>query len=187
MANNLNLTPEALSKYVGRPITDICTLGFGTVGYEHNHCAHFVGHVLRLNTEANVGTTCAHMIWKGLEKGADSACIRVNELFNRVADLAAADEKGCLIYVTVPSNIKEENGIWVMGSQKRKHVGIYLGGEVWHYGNTKDKVKRQKLDEFEGDFQKVYSPDIVIRYTIFPKSAEFQEFTEPVKKAAKKK
>lgn len=179
MANNLNLSPEELDKYVGKPISDICPIGFGKVGDIDNHCAHFVGHVLKLNADANVGATCSSMIWKGDK--TKSACIRVNELFNRVADLDAADEKGCIIYVTIPSNIKQGGGVWTMGAQSKKHVGIYLGGDIWHYGNTKDQVKRQKLADFESDFKRVYSKDIVIRYTVFPKAAEFQAFSAPTK------
>ena len=169
MANHLNLTPEALDKYIGKAITELCPLKFGTIGDEHNHCAHFVGHALTLNHDANVGTTCAAMVWAGRKRKDEGACIRVNEVFNRCDDLDGPDEKGCLAYITIPSNVKEENGVWVMGSHKRKHIGIYLAGCVWHYGNTKDKVKKQPLAEFE----KHYSGKTVVRFTVFPQRAVF--------------
>jgi hypothetical protein len=183
MANNLNLTAELLDAYVGKPITDLCSLGFGSVGDEHNHCAHFVGHVLTLNHDANVGTTCASMIWEGRKKQEDGACIRVNEVFNRQTQLTEADEKGCLIYITTEGNVSTKDGVTTMGSHKRKHIGIYLDGNVWHYGNTKDKVKKQTLAEFE----KHYSGKTVILYTEFPKKAAFVEYSFRGKAKTKKK
>jgi hypothetical protein len=169
MANNLNLTATALDRYLGKPIEKICPLGFGRIGDPHFHCAHFVGHVLSLNHRANVGATCAVMVYGGWKRRGSSACIRVNELFNRCSDLAGPDEKGCLAYITMKSNLRSRGGNFTMGSDARKHVGIYLGGQVWHYGNLKDKVKKQSLE----DFSKHYSGDAVVRFTRFPKRAKF--------------
>lgn len=172
MANNLNLTAECLDEYVSKPITKICPLGFGKVGDAHNHCAHFVGHVLTLNHDANVGLTCAGMVSAGHKRKAEGACIRVNEVFNRCTDLDEPDEKGCLAYITISSNVKKEGGVYVMGQHPRKHIGIYLGGYVWHYGNTKDKVRKQALD----DFKKHYAGTTTVRFTIFPQKAAFVKF-----------
>jgi hypothetical protein len=184
MANNLNLTPELLDAYVGKPITDLCPLGFGTIGDEHNHCAHFVGHALTLTGKANVGKTCAVMTWDGRTRPEEGVCILVNDLFNRQTQLTEADEKGCLIYITRPGNVTTtKDGVTTMETNKTKHVGIYLGGCVWHYGNTKDKVKRQTLAEFEQH----YSGKTVILYTEFPKIAAFVAYSFRGKPAPKKK
>lgn len=176
MANNLSLTASLLDEYTGKDITELCPVGFGAVGDEWHHCAHFVGHALGLNHAANVGTTCAAMRWKGNK--TKSACIRVNELFNRgVTEIDAADEKGCLIFCTIPSNApKPPVGARVMGSKSRKHVGIYLEGSVWHYGNGKDKVKKESLADFTSAFQGNYGSDAIFLYGKFPSSAAFIEF-----------
>jgi len=169
VANNLDLTSEGLSAYEGLSIEDICELGFGDCGDTQNHCAHFVGHVLALNHATNVGLTCAQMTHGGRKQPASGACIRVNEVFNRQSQLAEADEKGCLVYITMKSNVTGEGEARVMGQQARKHIGIYLDGNVWHYGNTRDAVKRQTL----ADFKKHYSGDTIVLYTQFPKGAVF--------------
>ncbi len=169
MANNLNLTATELDKYIGKSIEDICPLKYGTVGDEGNHCAHFVGHALTLNHKANVGLTCAGMTWEGRKKKDEGGCLRVNEVYNRVDHLQDADEKGCLICITMTSNVTKKGDDYTMGSQSRKHIGIYLGGHVWHYGNTKDKVKKQAL----GEFKKHYSGKTIILYSKFPKTAAF--------------
>lgn len=180
MANNLNLTEDWLDSYLNRPITRICTLGFGSVGDAHNHCAHFVGHVLSLNADTNVGLTCASMTRAGRRNSAAGACIRVHEVFNHTEDLDAGDDKGCLIYVTKASNFSQSaSGWYVMGNIPRKHIGIYLGGVVWHYGNTKDKVKRQDLADFEATFESVYGGNTAVRYTKFPKKAALAPITLP--------
>jgi len=40
-----NITKEFLDGYIGNKVEDFCG-SFGTTGDEHNHCAHFVSHVL---------------------------------------------------------------------------------------------------------------------------------------------
>ena len=169
MANNLDLTSEHLDEYVGLSVDDFCGLGFGDLGDEHNHCAHFVGHALSLNASANVGLTCAAMTRSGRAHQAEGACLRVNEVFNRQTQLAEADEKGCLVYITMQSNLTGKPGAYTMGQAKKKHIGIYLGGQVWHYGNNKDKVRKQSLEEFEEH----YSGDTIVLFTRFPQRAVF--------------
>jgi hypothetical protein len=172
MANHLDLTTEKLDAYIGRSIDRICPLRFGTIGDEHNHCAHFVGHALGLNHDANVGSTCAAMIWKADK--SKGACIRVNELYNRVGVTDEADEKGCLVYVTLRTNAPPPpTGRRIMGSHRKKHVGILLGQDVWHYGNTKDKVTKDSIEDFEARFKRNYGKDIVVLFSRFPIAARF--------------
>lgn len=178
MSNHLSLTAARLDEYVGKDIARICPVGFGEVKDKWHHCAHFVGHALGLNHAADVGATCASMIWKG--DRSRSACLRVNELFNRaVAEIDAADDKGCLIFCTVPDNApKPPVGRRIMGTKSRKHVGIYLDGSVWHYGNTGDKVKCESLDDFTAAFQRNYGADAIFFYGRFPTAARFIEFKD---------
>lgn len=173
MAHHLELTAEKLDFYLGEPISRICPLHFGTVGDQHNHCAHFVGHALKLNHQANVGTTCAAMTYDGRRQRDSGACIRVNELFNRCTQLEDADPHGCIVYITTPGNLTGRGTRRVMGQHPRKHVGIYLDGEVWHYSNSRDRVVRQSIDEFSQH----YSGNPVMAYTAFPKAATFVPFT----------
>jgi hypothetical protein len=183
MANNLNLTAGALDKYLGKSIATMCPLEFGAVGDVHNHCAHFVGHALTLTGKENVGKTCAVMTWAGKTSPEKGVCILVNELFNRQTQLAEPDENGCLVYITMATNVSTVKGVTTMGTASKKHVGIYLAGTVWHYGNTKDQVRCQSLEEFKNH----YAGKTVILYTTFPKGAAFVEYTPVPVKAKKKK
>lgn len=182
MSNNLSITAAKLDEYIGKDIGQICPVGYGKVGDDQHHCAHFVGHALGLNHAANVGFTCAGMIWKGDK--TRSACLRVNELFNRaVTEIDEADEKGCLIFCTIPENApKPPVGSRVMGSKSKKHVGIYLAGNIWHYGNKKDKVKSESLADFTTAFQRNYSKDALFFYGRFPSAGTFIEFKDVKKK-----
>jgi hypothetical protein len=174
------LTAGLLDGYVGKRITELCPLHFGTIGDKDNHCAHFVGHVLQLHHGVVHGTTCAGMSYDGKKHAAAGAVIRVNDIFNACDDLKEPCSTGCLIYYTLPENI--HNGF--MGTMSKKHVGICLGGYVYNYGNTHDAVRKDKL----GDLDKLYGAKTIVRYTALPTGASPQSFADlqklavPVKK-----
>jgi hypothetical protein len=155
------LSFDLLDAFVGKPITDICPLGFGSAGDAHNHCAHFVGHVLKLNGQAVSGLTCAGMTSSGRAHRDAGATLRVNEIYNVCRKLDAPQPLGCLIYWTVPANISAEG---VMGTMPRKHVGICFGDYAYNYGNTNDAVRKDRL----GDRDTLYGSTTIVRYTAFP-------------------
>lgn len=156
-----NLTAELLDSFVDLSIEDICPLGFGTVGDKHNHCAHFVSHVLKLNNTVTTGLTCAGMVYKGKKHPAAGGLIRVNNIFNYCADLDEPDDTGCLVYYTVPANIGSDG---LMSDMSQKHVGICYKGHVYNYGNGKDMVRKDKV----GDLRHLYGAKTITRYTVLP-------------------
>ena len=98
-----------LDGYVGKHISNVCTLGF--TDDKENHCAHWVSHVLQLS----IGYPCA--------KGGRS--IRVQELFAACPSVGAFDDapaSAFLVFVTAPGNVhlaKKQ-----MDNVPRKHIGI---------------------------------------------------------------
>lgn len=155
------LTADFLDKFVGKTIVDICPLKFGTIGDKHNHCAHFVGHVMKLNNASTNGFTCAGMVYSGKSHPDAGAVIRVNDLYNICIDIDEPDPLGCLAYYTLPNNI-DKNGF--MGTMSQKHVGICHGGYVYNYGNSKDAVRKDKV----GDLAALYGAKTITRYTKLP-------------------
>src|SRR5262249_37699258 len=165
MAGIVTLSTTLLDSYVGLSIEDICPLKFGKDGDEHNHCAHFVSHILKLNNSLHLGETCAGMIWKGKQHAAAAGCIRVNDIFNACVDLEGPDEGGCLAYYTTKGNMHKDG---TMGTHKQKHVAICYNGNVYNYGNTKDKVRKDKV----GGLAKLYGAKTITLYTGFPDGAK---------------
>jgi hypothetical protein len=160
------ISAAGLDTFTGKPISQICPLMFHDS--KQNHCAHFVGHVLRLKD--GVGLTCAGMTSKGTKYPGAGACLRVNELFNVCEDLAVPADRGCLIYITNLTNFLKGG---LMGQSPHKHVGIYFGGDVWNYSNQAGQVKREKLADFIARMDKAYSGHTVVKYTVIPDSADF--------------
>lgn len=137
------MTAAVLDPYLGKHINEVCENGFTDNG--DNHCAHFVSHVLGLE----FGLTCRTMGTPGA-KGAE-ANIRVQQLFPRcprVGEWADRPEdlSPCLVFITKASNVNLATK--VMANVPRKHVGIFVGGTIWHYSNGKRKVVKQTPDQF---------------------------------------
>jgi hypothetical protein len=149
-----NLTRDELAIREGQAITAICTTGFTNA--DMNHCAHFVSHALDLT----IGTLCGSMGWATRGQGAT---IRVNEVFNYCTNRGAWDARdgtwnACLIFVTVNGNVTGDPPI--MGDHPRKHIGLHMGGEVWHYSNGQDRVIRESVAEFQARFRSAYGANI---------------------------
>ena len=155
------LNTDLMDTFVGKSILDICPLGFGKIGDTEHHCAHFVGHVLKLNSLIVKGATCARMTWNGSKHPTAGALIRVDEIYNMCSRLEEPLVSGCLAYYTVKTNIGKDLR---MGSMSKKHVGICLGGFVYHYGNTLDKVAKVNV----GDLAAHYGKSTITRYTHLP-------------------
>lgn len=156
-----SLTADYLDKFVGEGIEKICPLKFGKTGDGHNHCAHFVGHAMKLNNSATNGFTCAGMVYAGKKSPEAGAVIRVNDIYNICIDIDEPDPLGCLAYYTLPTNIDKDG---FMGTMSQKHVGICLGGYVYNYGNSKDAVRKDKV----GDLAALYGAKTITRYTKLP-------------------
>jgi len=135
-----------IENYLAKNIKDIC--GSDYHNDKTNHCAHFVSHVMGYS----FGYTCKNETGKG----TTGAAIRVHELFSRCPKVGLwkdkpAKDKTCLAFVTAASNVKL--GTKTILNVKRKHVGIYKDGNIYHYSNTKDKVVKQTPDEFSTHYR----------------------------------
>jgi hypothetical protein len=135
------ITAVDLDALLGREITSICTVGYSN--RNDNHCAHFVSHVLGYQ----FGFTCRGMV----EGPGKPATIRVHELFPRCPSVGVWASKPailnrCLVFITKASNVDLAGKTMV--NVPRKHVGIFIGGSIWHYSNTRDQVVKQTPVEF---------------------------------------
>jgi hypothetical protein len=136
IAEERMVTQQQLSGYLGKSIGQICQSGYTSDA--DNHCAHFVSHVLGYK----FGVTC-HMM--GTPNGP-AANLRVQEIFPRCAkvgvwSLRPATLSVCLVFITRASNVNLATR--VMANVPRKHIGIFVGGVVWHYSNSQRKVVTQ--------------------------------------------
>lgn len=154
-----NVTRSNLQTLEGKTIADLCNTGL-TDG-SLNHCAHFVSHAL----DITVGMRCGNMAYATRGQGGS---IRVNEVFNHCVDRTTwagrnTGYNASLIFVTLTSNVQAgAGGQLVMSEHPRKHIGIHLGGEVWHYSNGQDKVIRESVADFESRFRSNYGSNITL-------------------------
>jgi hypothetical protein len=175
MVSYVLITAAGLDTFKGNDIGSICPCGFDDD--DQNHCAHFVSHVLKLNDDLHIGLTCAGMSNQGKKlksKGA-GACLRVNEVFNHCADIPVADESGCLIYITKLANIKKTGE---MGDMPKKHIGIYFGGNVWHYSNTDQEVECWTKADWVSKLDQHYGRHTVVKFTEIPDGATLLNLTQ---------
>jgi hypothetical protein len=152
------ITQQQLNGYLAKPISQICQNGFANDA--DNHCAHFVAHALGYQ----FGVTCL-MMAHGKYPGAT---IRVQEIFPRCLSVGAWDSRpaaltSCLVFITRASNVNL--AAKVMNNVPRKHVGIYLGGSIWHYSNSQRKVVQQTPQQFGNHYP---SPDNAMFYGSLP-------------------
>ncbi len=139
---------KKLDDAVGKRMDDFCS---STLANDHseNQCAHFVSHMLGYDLPKSA--SCKTWTWDDKHNNAVvGASIRVNEIYNSVPKIRkmSISAKACyfsgLVFVTTRGNMGV-NGR--MGS-KAKHIGILLGQWVYHYGNSTDKVKKERLETF---------------------------------------
>lgn len=148
-----------LDGFVGVHISRICGCGFHADN--ENHCAHFACHVVGLN----FGLTCRQMSGQG--EHAESACIRVKQVFDHCRRVGAWSEKPAailcgFIFVIAPGNINIRRHD--MSNVQNKHVGIFIGNTIWQYKNALRMVVKQTPDEFSQH----YGPGYGIYYGEFP-------------------
>ena len=142
--------------YLGQTVEQYCGK-YGTVGDSHNHCAHFVSHVL--GTRISGAALCSNVddTKYAYEDRRAGFCVRVNEVFNSCANRAYWSEEPagskCLIVLTVKGNVTGTNPLTI-GTMANKHIGIYTGGSVYHYSNTRDQVVKQTVAELKNHYGK---------------------------------
>jgi hypothetical protein len=142
----------SLEDTVGKTISDFC--GNRYTGAAINHCAHFVSHFLKLQ----FSMTCKKLTGRNKE----AANVRVHEVFAQcpqVGWLESWSGSGqVLVFVTAKNNVTLSTK--TMRNVPKKHIGIYDGTHIYHYGNTKDKVVRQTVNQFKQSFQNSYGGDL---------------------------
>lgn len=159
-----DITKALLDAYIGNRVEDFCTM-FGKTGDEDNHCAHFVSHVLGFR----LGELCNRMKFETRKDIENGRTIRVNDLFNNCPERGYWHEKPqdlqcCLIFSTIKGNVVLGSEPLNIGTNKRKHVGIFLKGVAYNYGNTKDRVRA----DGESLFKILYGTNTVALYGTFP-------------------
>jgi hypothetical protein len=137
-----------LDGHIGKHISTICTCGY--IADAENHCAHFVCHI----TELHFGTTCRSLTGKG--QFADSANVRVHEVFRKCRRVGTWDSKPAeitsgFIFVTQAGNVhlkKKE-----IDNVRNKHIGLFIGSDVWQYKNRLKQVVKQTPEEFKKHYE----------------------------------
>lgn len=69
------------------------------------------------------------------------------------------DYLGAIVYVTQAGNMR--SGGKRMHTWPKKHVGLTLYGDVWHYSNTSRKVVCWSAEKFRSVFRRAYGPSAV--------------------------
>ena len=152
------ITQQQLNGYLGKPIGDICQNAY--TNDADNHCAHFVSHAMGYH----FGVTCRTM-GHGQQPGAN---IRVQELFPRCASVGTWSSRPaalatCLVFITRASNVNLASK--VMANVPRKHIGIFFGGVIWHYSNSRHAVVQQTPQQFSNHYP---APDNAMFYGSLP-------------------
>ncbi len=102
--------------------------------------------------------------------------IRVHALFNNnltgktrldVTDFTKAPISS-LIFVTKSGNLQD--GVNAMGNIPNKHVGVIKNGFVYHYGNSKDQVRKDTVPAFVTGMKTAYGGGVTFVTTDLPKA-----------------
>lgn len=151
---------QAAKAAVGKTIADFCGNGF--VDPDLNHCAHFVCHICKLDFDM----TCKKLTG-GSKAGSNVRCQELFAKAPQVGKWADADKtKVQLIFATAAGNVDLENH--TMANVPKKHVGIYTGSKVIHYGNSTDKVVTDTPETFLAKFKASYGADTALFFGTIP-------------------
>jgi hypothetical protein len=101
-------------------------------------------------------------------KGTTGVNIRVHEIFSKCPKVGLwkdrpVAEDPCLAFVTARSNVDLLSKR--MQNVPKKHIGIFTGGHIWHYGNLKDQVTKQSPDQFAKHYS---GPNIAVFFGTLP-------------------
>ncbi|MDB5862963.1 MAG: hypothetical protein JWO70_769 [Betaproteobacteria bacterium] len=166
----MSRTPD-LEALLGKTISAFCGNRFHDPNA--NHSAHFVSHVLGFNFSFN----CREYL-DGKQEGGN---IRVHEIFAhcpRVGWWEDADERSDLLVFVVRRDAVDL-ARKKMQNIPQKHMGIYSGGLVYHYNNSRDRVVKQTPADFLKRFQTLYAGDQALFFGTYPLS-----LAEPAAKKA---
>ncbi|HKY30776.1 MAG TPA: hypothetical protein VJM12_22845 [Pyrinomonadaceae bacterium] len=156
----------------GKTISDFCGCSYTDAAV--NHCAHFVCHFLKFD----FGMNC----FKLTRRGREGANVRVHEVFAQCPQVGLLDDwRGngqVLAFVTEKRNVSLPNKS--MRNVPKKHIGIYDGSHIYHYGNTRDKVVKQTVEEFKRAFQRTYGGDLGFYFGTLPTSTNGTVSPTPV-------
>ena len=146
------LTHSLLATYRHSHISDICLNQFD--GNNRNHCAHFVGHVLQLSH----GKTCHRMVHRS-HRVMGGGSILVSDLFDitpNVRELLSSPTTGQgLIYVSAPGSFEQiGSDSYRIKTVRKRHVGMFLDGAVWHYKNSQNRVISQPIADFLNHYRR---------------------------------
>jgi len=147
----------SLTGYLGKKIDQICPFSLGKKSSE-NHCAHFVSHVMEYDGFA---VTCKNQTAADKQMADKGAAIRVDDIFNVVPEVGPWTERppgltSCLIFATISGNMSRSGHRPKMKDGKKKHIGIFFDGAVWHYSNTRDGVVKDQEKLFITKFKHAY-------------------------------
>lgn len=138
-----------LDEALGKSIDRICPNQFHDHG--SNHCAHFVSHMADLEFSFN----CKE--FRGGSKQPGN--VRVHEIFAKCPKIGNFDDapgdRPVLVFVTRKNNVNLDTK--TMGNIPQKHIGIFLGGKIYHYSNSADEVVRWTPTKFLETFERIYS------------------------------
>ncbi len=140
--------------FVGKSINDISANKYS----DHNHCAHFVSHVLGIK----IPLLCGDMKFATKHTGAT---VRCNHLFNGLTRRGKWEDRPksgtLLIFIISASHVKNN----MMDDYQQKHVGIYFSGPVYNYSNMHHKViVDASVDAFYKKIDSVYRDDDIALY-----------------------
>jgi len=140
------ISKEELEALLGNHISSHCDQNL--IADNLNHCAHFVSHVMGYE----FGYQCGNQT----QSSGEGATIRVQEVFSRCPKVGLWSDKGacltsCLAFVTKKSNVDLVRK--TMSNVPRKHIGIFAGGYIYHYSNSKDEVVKQTPAQFANHYQ----------------------------------
>jgi hypothetical protein len=152
-----------LESLLGKSISELCGNRFHDA--HANHSAHFVSHALGFTFSFN----CREYLG-GKKEGAN---IRVHEVFARCPRVGwwddAQEDADLLVFVIRRDAVDLARKR--MQNIARKHIGIYSGGWIYHYNNSRDRVVKQTPDEFLKRFQALYAGDQALFFGTFPASS----------------
>lgn len=135
----------SLNSFLGKSMSEICPSGYAKTS--DNHCAHFVGHAL----DITVGLTCHGMLSKKKRKG-ERASLRVHVIFDACPTVAEYDDSMAtgrgLMFVSGKSNFVTKAGTTTLRNVPKKHIGVFLNGNIWHYSNSRNRVVKQTPSQF---------------------------------------
>ena len=130
--------PPTMHRYLGAPISQIRKNAIIHEPHQ-NHCAHFVCHIMAYDQIP--GAAKCSVFSRSDYNGVH---IRVNEVFNwapsrQVWAIHGELAEPSLVVATIAQNVNQDDPPTV-GENRRKHIGLYTGGLIWHYSTESMRV-----------------------------------------------